>query len=385
MTKNFIVASILLASCVISTRWVPAGEKWKRPSRDPHDDVSSATIADAAMRLLDLNGDGRVDPSEASVAIEHAAHWQGGDKQVSHRELARYVRQSSAMERREAESLLRRHDKNRDRRLSKSEINSADNAFLIDVDRDGDKRASVDEIALSLRYGGLWSASDTHSINEEMRIWMRDDADGDGKLCRSEVSLEDWQSIEMADADHDGLVDANELEVDLRGNFCETSFTVDGNVATMVGTIGPSTPAGVLDLIVNHPFVDTIVMRYVPGSIDQHANRIASELIHRHRFTAIIPRQGLIASGATDFFLAATQRIAHVDARIGVHAWADIDGSATRNREAEEHQAYLSSFAELDIPADFYWFTLDAAPGDGMHWMTESERRRFGIDSPPKR
>ena len=33
----------------------------------------------------------------------------------------------------------------------------------------------------------------------------------------------------------------------------------------------------------------------------------------------------------------------------------------------------------MDIPEDFYWFTLEAAPAEGMHWMTEAEMARYRV------
>ena len=33
----------------------------------------------------------------------------------------------------------------------------------------------------------------------------------------------------------------------------------------------------------------------------------------------------------------------------------------------------------MGIPEAFYWFTLEAAPPEGMHWMTEEEMKKYGI------
>lgn len=47
------------------------------------------------------------------------------------------------------------------------------------------------------------------------------------------------------------------------------------------------------------------------------------------------------------------------------------------------HQDYLSYYADLGIPGAFYWFTLDAAGADEMHWMTASEVARFAMTTAP--
>ena len=57
-------------------------------------------------------------------------------------------------------------------------------------------------------------------------------------------------------------------------------------------------------------------------------------------------------------------------------------GSATGDtisREAEAHRIYLDYYRALAIDQEFYWFTLQAAPADGMHWMTDSEMAKFSV------
>ena len=47
--------------------------------------------------------------------------------------------------------------------------------------------------------------------------------------------------------------------------------------------------------------------------------------------------------------------------------------------DSAEHDLFLDLYADLGIPADFYWFTLSAAPADGMHYMSEEEILRFNL------
>lgn len=351
----------------------------------PSHDGNAKSIAAATMDVLDLNGDDRVDPYEAAVAIERAARWNGTSNVVTRRLLTRYIRQSSAVVRDDANRLMQRHDFDRDNQLSTAELDVTDKECFVDADFNWDGRVSRRELTESLRFGNLVAASDHVWIADELDAWMEDDIDGNRMLSRNELTPDDWTEIEFADCNRDGNVDAKELEVDLRGHCCEAGFTIVRNVATMIGMIGPTTPARVMELIVEHPDVDTIVMRCVPGSIDEDANRIAAEMIHRHRFTAIVPEGGLIASGGTDFFLAATKRFAHPTSRTGVHAWADANGSATRDRDAKEHELYLEGYKEWGITTAFYWFSLEVAPANQMHWMTIDERTRFGMTNVPGR
>lgn len=94
-----------------------------------------------------------------------------------------------------------------------------------------------------------------------------------------------------------------------------------------------------------------------------------------------LPAQGEIASGGTDLFLAGVRRIVERGARIGVHSWS-IDGADTGDtlaRDHPEHEVYLSYYRDVGIAEDFYWYTLQAAPPEDIHWMTEEEMALYVI------
>ena len=48
-------------------------------------------------------------------------------------------------------------------------------------------------------------------------------------------------------------------------------------------------------------------------------------------------------------------------------------------RNHPEHQKYLDFYRAVGIDTDFYWYTLQAAPAEGMHWMSESEMRSYAV------
>ena len=67
---------------------------------------------------------------------------------------------------------------------------------------------------------------------------------------------------------------------------------------------------------------------------------------------------------------------------VGVHAWAyEEDGEVLSAnqipRDAREHSAYTRYYQAMGITPNFYWYTLAAAPYQGMHWMSLSEIKRF--------
>lgn len=164
-------------------------------------------------------------------------------------------------------------------------------------------------------------------------------------------------------------------------------FDVQDNVAFMVGPIGASTPEKVRTLIADHPEVTVIVMEDVEGSTDDHANLAAARLVRAAGLGTEVPHGGVIASGGVDFFLAGVDRVVQSGAQLGVHSWATRGPTGAILQGADvppddpAHDVYLSYYAEMGIPEGFYWFTLDAAPANGIHWMTADEIGEWGIET----
>lgn len=124
-----------------------------------------------------------------------------------------------------------------------------------------------------------------------------------------------------------------------------------------------------------------MVFEYVPGS-DGDANLLAGRTLKKAGVTTIMEAGGMIASGGTDLFLGGLERIVEEGACIGVHSWADDDERRLPKdipRDDREHKIYLDYYRDVGIPETFYWFTLNAAPAEGMHWMSRDEIMRFGV------
>ncbi len=159
------------------------------------------------------------------------------------------------------------------------------------------------------------------------------------------------------------------------------SFTVDGNKAVMTGTIDSRLKNTLEDMLDNNPAVTTIEMQNVPGSADDDANLVASRIVRARGINTHVPANGVIASGGVDFYLAGLQRTLVEGAQIGVHSWADGDGTAGSDfpMDSSEHQKYLDYYTEMGIPLEFYWFTLTAAPPESIHNMTAAEITQYSV------
>lgn len=159
------------------------------------------------------------------------------------------------------------------------------------------------------------------------------------------------------------------------------SFAVVGSTATMTGVIDSTTPEELESLIEDHPEVTTISLADVPGSADDEANIRAARLVRSAGLSTHVPADGEIASGGVDFFLAGVTRTYDEGARFGVHSWAANDGTEGIDVPVDDaqHQLYLGYYAEVDVPDAFYWFTLEAAPANDIHWMDTAELATYGF------
>ena len=163
------------------------------------------------------------------------------------------------------------------------------------------------------------------------------------------------------------------------------TFEVTGDAAFMYGVIDHTTPAVVQALFDEHPGVTRIVMVDVPGSDDDPANLAAARLVREHGMVTVVPSNGVIASGGVDFFSAGEHRIVEPCGKLGVHSWNEDgpDGGIILGNEVpkdhELHAMFLEFYREMGIPEDFYWFTLEAAPPQRIHWMSDEEIVLYGL------
>jgi predicted small secreted protein len=163
------------------------------------------------------------------------------------------------------------------------------------------------------------------------------------------------------------------------------TFEIEGETAFMYGVIDHTTPEVVQALVDEHPEVTRIVMVDVPGSDDDPANLKASRLVRENGLTTVVPSNGVIASGGVDFFTAGKVRVVESCGKLGVHSWNEDgpDGSIILGNEVprdhEIHTMFLEFYREMEIPEDFYWFTLEAAPALRIHWMSDEEIVLYGL------
>ena len=154
-----------------------------------------------------------------------------------------------------------------------------------------------------------------------------------------------------------------------------TDTFVEGDRLYVSGTLNALTYDEIEQHLAAHPGLTTVVLEDIDGSIDDDVNLQTGLLIHAAGLDTYVPEDGQIESGAVDLFCAGRNRIAERGAKIGVHSWAAEDGleGGDLAQDDPEHQPYIDYFESVSCPVSFYWYTLEAAPADGMHYMTEEE------------
>lgn len=163
-------------------------------------------------------------------------------------------------------------------------------------------------------------------------------------------------------------------------------FTVqqDSTTVVMDGAIGSSSLTNFEKLLEKYPNISTINIKNCDGSTDDETNLKLSKLVFDKKINIHIMDNGTIASGGTDFFLAGMNRTKGKNTRIGVHSWAGDNQVATDfPRGHANHQPYISYYESVGMTRqqaeDFYYFTIDSAPADSIHWMTDAEISKYNL------
>lgn len=184
---------------------------------------------------------------------------------------------------------------------------------------------------------------------------------------------------------------AAQLLEDCQGTFdvsdvdSAASFRADGRRIIIRGVYQDGTTAQLLALLDQNPDVRTLVLANVGGSdVSMEGNLVGGREVRRRGLATCVPAGGLVASGGTDFLLSGGQRAVLAGGRVGVHAWAGGDEmnpivATDFPRDSEEHRSFLDYYRDIGISDEFYWFTLQAAPPEGMYFMTREEMTRFVV------
>lgn len=391
----------LCQSIFPETKWTPAtaavtGPHAVRWSDDEEEDAlpalmpgsNSPSVFELCFDFLDRDRDGYVEAYEGAEAWLYLTTEADKDKSGSLQltEIDRWLLDSHRSDLAERASIFEEFDHNQDGALSRSEIPEEVRDVVMTHDQDRDDRVSLDEL---LQAKDLFDP--VLGFEQELLTFLAEvDHDGNDAFRLDDLPAEDRgnfaEQFSALDRDEDGSVTRVELMALLDEERSGAKFELQGDRAVMSGVIGPSTPGRVLRLVLQSPQVRTLVMRDVPGSLDDESNLRAARYVRQMGLNTLVPAGGEVASGGTDFFLAGVNRSWNPGAKFGVHSWGGFgEEGANIPKGDPEHQKYLDYYAEMNIPERFYWFTLEAASAEDIHWMSDAELARFGFGTTPEK
>ncbi|MEO1643123.1 MAG: hypothetical protein AAFR74_07280 [Pseudomonadota bacterium] len=161
----------------------------------------------------------------------------------------------------------------------------------------------------------------------------------------------------------------------------------EGKTLVAVGVIDDTTPFIVEQALFTYPQAETLILQFVPGSMNEEQNKVASRMIRDHGLKTIVPADGLVASGGTAMFVAGKERVLEKGACVGVHTWW-VNGFGPSGDQLapddEEHDEYLDYYRDMGITPEFYWFGIRAAGSEDFHWMDRKEIETFGLETNAK-
>ena len=330
--------------------------------------------------ILDIDGDGIIHPMEAADAIEMMYEGEGEGLPVG--EVDELVQEHHMYFQEEVEWFIEDFDKNGDGVLKLTELPKELQPFATYSDTNQDGIISVNELMeVHPESDEVFAMVEIDEIFDDL------DEEEDGLIELSVFIEDDEEFAELIlpfDTNGDQNISRDEMIAGYAVLDAPVTFEIDGNNAIMTGTINGSTPFRVMELVYYHPEVQTIVMADAPGSVDDVSSVRASRIVRAHGLNTHVPSDGEVASGGTDFFQAGVKRTCEKGAKFGVHSWSEFGAEGTDYpKDDEVHQMYLEYCDDMGIPRSFYWYTLEAASAEDIHYMTEEELAKYNMLTAP--
>ena len=163
-----------------------------------------------------------------------------------------------------------------------------------------------------------------------------------------------------------------------------SQITIENNKAILTGELGTSTYIQIKNLVQDSPEVDTLVIAEVRGSLNDEINVHTGYLVRKSGLNTEIPAYGYAYSGGVDLLLSGVKRTVADSAEVGVHSWCCVDDKTAADlpKNHPAHQSlvdYSAAMLGSKKGKAFYFYTLEAAPFDGVHIMKPDELKMFDV------
>ncbi|WP_299884097.1 hypothetical protein [uncultured Lacinutrix sp.] len=163
-----------------------------------------------------------------------------------------------------------------------------------------------------------------------------------------------------------------------------SSYTINENQALLSGTLGTYTFNQILEINSNYPEVNTFVLTTIEGSVNDDVNVETGRLIRNAGYSTHLKANSEIYSGGVDLFCSGKIRTREAGSKIGVHSWCCYEGQTADQlpQNSPGHNSQLAYFKEMlgtTNGPNFYFFTINAAPFNGIHLMTDTELEQYQL------
>lgn len=167
-----------------------------------------------------------------------------------------------------------------------------------------------------------------------------------------------------------------------------TEIKVDGDKLILKGTFDQYTNNLIKNALSSNSNITMIVFTENGGSINDDATLGLGRYIRAKGLNTHIASGGSIASGGLSLFLSGVKRSRGQNVRIGVHSWQHCQGEGNNQvckdardypKDDSGHNFHKDYVEEMLGNTDFYWFCINAAASEEIHWLTKEDYERFPI------
>lgn len=165
-------------------------------------------------------------------------------------------------------------------------------------------------------------------------------------------------------------------------NLSDTlTITPEAGRLRLDGIINARAPSEFSAALKANPDVTEIYLGQIKGSVAPVAVARMGRAIRARGLTTRMDARSAVFSGGVDLHLGGARRIVAPRATVGVHDWVNSYGEQGRDfrRDAQAHEPTRGYTAEMLGTDAFYWFALNAARHDQVHFMTRAEMQRYGL------
>jgi len=173
-------------------------------------------------------------------------------------------------------------------------------------------------------------------------------------------------------------VSCSEFKLIQKYELDSPTIEIKGDKAFVNGVLGVLFYDLFKETLEQHPEIKTVVLIDIPGSLNDEWNVKSCLLLYEKGLNTELLSTSEVDSGGVDLFVSGRKLTIAEGAKIGVHSWAGGKKIATDfPKDHKAHNMFLELYENVNIDPSFYWFTIEAASADDIHYMTKEEIEKY--------